>query len=364
MTAEDPTAIDDLIGFSIASLPAMRLSDGLYCFQRRAGKAAPHGRSLRYTLMVELGMARARAHGYDPGVDPAELDELVWREIESPEIQPGDVGLLLWTDARRGAGRGAELVERLDRSLEANGGLPGRVGMELGWIVTGLALQAAASRDTGAEPLLRRALDQLLVQNRAPSGLFRHSGAGWRRRFPNFATQIYSVLALTLVARHGLDDRAESAARVAADRLLDLQLPDGGWPWIFDAERGSVVERYEVYAVHQDAMAPMALLELAALTEDSRYLRAVEHGLNWIHGQNELSADMVDRDNGIVNRSIRRRPGPDRAFLAARTAAARAGLPTPARSARLTELNRTDRPYHFGWVLEAWCGREDALAAS
>ena len=364
MTAEEPTAINDLIGFSIASLPAMRLPDGVYCFERRAADAVAHGRSLRYTLMVELGMERARAHGYDPGVDPAELDELVWREIDSPEMQPGDLGLLLWTDARRGAGRGAELVERLERSLAADGGLGARVGMELGWITTGLALQAAAHRDAGAEPVLRRALDQLLVENRAPSGLFRHSGAGWRRRFPNFATQIYSVLALTLVAQHGLDDRAEGAARVAADRLLELQLPDGGWPWIYDAERGSVVERYEVYAVHQDAMAPMALLELAALTADSRYLRAVEHGLSWIHGQNELSAHMVDRDHGIVNRSIRRRRGPDRAFLAAKTAAARFGLPTPGRSARLTELNRTDRPYHFGWVLEAWCGREGALTAS
>jgi hypothetical protein len=364
MTAQPSTAITDLIRFSIDSLPAMRRPDGVYCFERRAGDPALHGRSLRYTLMVELGMERARAHGYDPGVDPAELDELVWREIESSEMQPGDLGLLLWTDARRDAGRGAELVEHLDRSLAANGGFPGRVGMELGWIVTGLALQAAAGREARAEQLLRRALDQLLVENRAASGLFHHSGAGWRRRFPNFATQIYSVLALTLVARHGLDSRAEGAARVAADRLLELQLPDGGWPWIFDAERGSVVERYEIYSVHQDAMAPMALLELASLTADSRYLKAVAHGLSWIQGQNELRTDMVDRHNGIVNRSIRRRRGPDRAFLAAKTAAASAGLPTPGRTARLTELNRTDRPYHFGWVLEAWCGREDVLAAS
>jgi hypothetical protein len=357
-------AIEDLIAFSIESLPAMRLGDGIYCFERRAGDPEPHGRSLRYTLMVELGMERARRNGYDTRVEPAELDELVLRELDSPEVESGDIGLLLWTDARREGGRGEELVERLERRLATQGGLPGRVGMELGWIVTGLALQAAAAADGPARASLRRALDQLLVENRAPSALFRHSGAGWRRRFPNFATQIYSVLALTLVAKHGLDERAEGAARAAADRLLELQLPDGGWPWIFDAERGTVVERYEVYSVHQDAMAPMALLELAALTGDQRYLEAVARGLRWIHGQNELGADMVDRRNGLVLRSIRRRRGPDRAVLAAKTAAARAGLPTPGRTARLTELNPTDRPYHFGWVLEAWCGREDALAGT
>lgn len=354
-------AIGKLIAFALDNLPAMRRSDGVFCFERRAGEPAPLGRSLRYTLMVELGLARAQRHGYEVPADPAELDAIVRREIESEEIQPGDIGLLLWTDARREGGRGAELVERLVLSLAAGGGFEARVGMELGWIVTGLAEQVAADPESGAEPLLRRALDQLLVGNRAPSALFLHSGAGWRRRFPNFATQIYSVLALAVVARHGLDERALPAARAAADRLLELQLADGGWPWLFDARRGTVVDRYEIYSVHQDAMAPMALLELAATTGDERYLSAVARGLRWIHGHNELGCDMVDREHGLVTRSIRRRPGPARAAPAARTGASRVGLPTPGRTARLTELNGTDRPYHFGWVLEAWCGREDAL---
>ena len=339
----------------------MRRDDGLFCFERRAGERAPLGRSLRYTLMVELGLLHARRNGYTVPCDPAELDALVWREIDSTEIEPGDLGLMLWTDARLGGGGGAELVRRLEGALAASGGLAGRVGMELGWIITGLAHQQAASQDSGGEDLLRRALEQLLASNRARCGLFRHSGVGWRRRFPNFATQVYSVLALAVVARHGLDERALPAARVAADRIVELQLADGGWPWLFDAERGTVVERYEIYSVHQDAMAPMALLELAAVADEPRYADAVARGLSWVHGRNELGADMVAREDGLVLRSIRRRRGVDRASLAARTVASCVGLPTPGRTARLTELNPTDRPYHFGWVLEAWCGRENAL---
>ena len=143
------------------------------------------------------------------------------------------------------------------------------------------------------------------------AALFRHFGdAGWRRRFPNFATQIYSVLALAVVARHGLDDRALPAAIATADRLLEMQLPDGGWPWLFDAERGTVVERYEIYSVHQDAMAPMALLELWEVCRDPRFTDAVARGLAWIHGGNELGMNMVDRANGLVLRSIRRKPRP------------------------------------------------------
>jgi hypothetical protein len=355
--------ISELIGFALASLPAMRRKDGIFCFERRAGEAAPIGRSLRYTLMVALGLARAQQNGYTVPIDPVELDELVWQEIDSPTLEPGDLGLLLWTDDRLARGRADELVERLERALAANGGLASLVGMELGWIVTGLAHQHAKTPDFRVRALLARAMDQLLEGNQAPSALFRHSGRGWRRRFPNFATQIYSVLALAVVARHGLDDRALPAARSGADRILELQRPDGAWPWLFDTERGAVVERYEIYSVHQDAMAPMALLELAALDDDPRYARAVAHGLRWVHGHNELRADMVDRENGLVLRSIRRRRGLDRAMLAATTAASRAGLGRDGRRARLTELNPTDRPYHFGWVLEAWCGREDALTA-
>jgi hypothetical protein len=111
-------------------------------------------------------------------------------------------------------------------------------------------------------------------------------------------------------------------------------------------------------------MAPMALIELYEACGDARYLEAVAHGLRWIGGRNELGADMVDRQNGLVLRSIRRRRGPDRLWLGAKTAASLAGLPTGGSTARLTELNPTDRPYHFGWVLEAWCGREDVLEAA
>ena len=353
----------ELIDFALEALPAMRLEDGAFCFERRLGHADPIGRSPRYTLMVELGLLRAGAAGYSVPFDVDELEAVAWRELARGALTAGDVGLLLWVDARRGGGRGVELAEHLDRVLTASGGLPARLGMELGWIVTGLAHHMADSSSVTGQRLLDQSLDQLLLRNRALSGLFRHFGAaGWRRRFPNFATQIYSVLALAVVAGHGLDDRALPAARTAADRLLDMQLPDGGWPWLFDVERGTVVERYEVYSVHQDAMAPMALVELSEVCGEPRYLEAVAHGLEWIYGRNELGVNMVDRANGLILRSIRRRRGPDRLWLAAKAGASLAGFPMRDSTGRLTETNPTDRPYHFGWVLEAWCGREHVLA--
>ena len=149
----------------------MRLDDGVFCFERRVGKFAPVGRSPRYTLMVELGLLRAQAAGYAVPFDLDELHAVAWRELEAGELTPGDIGLMLWIDARRDGGGGAELADRLEAALAANGGLGARLGMELGWIVTGLAHHVAAGGSRSGARLLSEALDQLLVNNRAPSCL-------------------------------------------------------------------------------------------------------------------------------------------------------------------------------------------------
>jgi len=357
------TSAPELIDFSLASLRRMQLSDGAFCQELVAGESVPRGASPRYTLMVLLGLLKARSAGYGVAFDLDAIADRVDTALDGSPLTAGDLGLCLWVDARTGGDRAEELAIRLARTLDATGGLAQLLGMELGWIVTGLAQQVAARDAPAIRQLLDSALDQLLVRNRGPADLFfHHGGQGSRRRFPNFATQIYSVHALAVAGRLGLDARALPAARACADRLLSLQLADGGWPWVFDAASGRVVERYEIYSVHQDAMAPMALLELAEATGDTRYQDAALAGVRWITGANELGQDMVDRSNGIVYRSIRRRRPWSRLCLYANTGLALAGRTPRAGRGRLVELNRTDRPYHFGWVLEAWCGREAALA--
>jgi hypothetical protein len=286
-------------------------------------------------------------------VEPDGLRDAVDAALGRPEITPGDYGLRLWVECRADTGAAERVIGALGESLRSHGGLAAREGLELAWIVTGLAL--TADTDARGRALLAQALDQLIDANQTSSGLFRHFGArGLRRRFPNFATQIYSVLALAIAARRKLDDRALPAARRAADRLLELQLPDGGWPWLFDAERGGVVERYEVYSVHQHGMAPMTLFELSDISGDERYAAAASRGVPWLFGANELGQDMAPLDRGMTYRSIRRRRPLDRLWLYANTAlAATVDRPWHGRG-RVLEVNRTCRPYELGWLIEAW----------
>jgi hypothetical protein len=98
---------------------------------------------------------------------------------------------------------------------------------------------------------------------------------------------------------------------------------------------------------------------LSQATGDERFRAAAVYGLDWVFGRNELGAAMLDREVGMLYRSIRRRQPVSRAYLYGRTAASYL-KPPRLRDARGTlEINRSDRPYHLGWILEAWAGREE-----
>jgi len=349
------TSTNNLVNLALETLPRMLVPGAnLFCGELRKNDLTPaydRKSSARYTLISLLGLARARASKHNVEMDI----EAVYRELVSYEnvLSPGDLGLQLWLDHRLGSIRAEAIVNHIKNLLRSSDWHK-IVTMELAWILTGLTQHNFKSGQESDK--ITDSLVQYLVSNRtAACGLFYHLGNGMRRRFPNFASQIYTIHALSRRSRLAGDKRSGERAMAASQHLSKLQRANGGWPWLYDVDRGQVVEPFEIYSVHQDGMAPMAFHELSAATGMASD-EIVNRGLKWLYGENELGANMIDENNGLIYRSIRRKSIQAIVSLHSRTLMSAAGVslhtePPPSS----LEVNPTCRPYHLGWILEAWC---------
>ncbi len=314
----------------------------------------------RYTVMASLGLHDAKRAGYAMTLDPARLLQSGLAQHTEDDID--HLAMALWADTAIDCGVTEEVLPRLLRALDRD--LDGVIGRVLAWALTALALHhARAPGDAAVTAAITRLRDLAVNQAfDAQGALFHHFVGGdafWRSQ-SLFSTQIYWVYALATVARVMGDAEAGAVAGRAAGRLIALRDPFHGWPWRYDAMRSRVIERYPVYSVHQDAMAPMALHALTDAT-GRRFGRVHRESLGWL-AQNELGVDMVDRDEQVIYRAIRRAFPLNRAAYGLGWAAARAGLPSPvAAQPWALRRNATCRPYHLGWLLHAWAGRLDRL---
>jgi len=358
--AERIARVRELEAFSLERLPSLQLADGSFCHEVVSGSSAPQGRSLRYTLIVLIGLLRASEHGLDPPVHLGALRTRVLNELGSDQLSAGDVGLALWAESRADGAAIGDLIGALGRRLATSrNGLETLMTMELAWIVQGLVECESRGAMGVGEGILEEARNQLVEARRPGDALLAHTAKGARKRFPHFADQIYGLLALSQLARAREDDGARDATAKLATQLCELQMANGGWPWIYDPVRGTVVEPYEIYSIHQDAMAMMGLHGAAQATGEERFRAAAVRGLDWDFGANELGAQMYDRDARMIYRSIRRKQRFHRALQARNAAAAYVGAKPRAAEPGALELNRSMRPYHLGWILEAWAGREE-----
>ena len=100
-------------------------------------------------------------------------------------------------------------------------------------------------------------------------------------------------------------------ANAVATAICDAQGPAGQWWWHYDSRTGGVVEGYPVYTVHQHAMAPMALLDLADAGGDA-HLAEICRGLRWLAARagdpadSPASMQLVLEDPPITWRKIAR----------------------------------------------------------
>ncbi len=194
----------------------------------------------------------------------------------------GDAALVCWAAAESGHADLGHALQRLaaldqpERPVDV---------VSAAWVVSALV---AARPVADVERHLAMARQRLLAA-RGPA-IYPHTtgpATPWyRAHVGSFADQVYPIQALARLHRSADDPEALAVAGTVARAICSAQGAGGQWWWHYDSRTGAVVEGYPVYSVHQHAMGPMALLDLADAGGDG-HLDAIRRGLRWLAGPPE-----------------------------------------------------------------------------
>ncbi|MFE2062577.1 hypothetical protein ACFXDH_09240 [Streptomyces sp. NPDC059467] len=364
-----------LLAVAESGLPSMLLPGGEAFAFTMAGHQEPDGSwtlerrgiSTRYAAITVLGaqyLPEDRQRAVLGGHTAQEFAGLLVESLPAV-TNLGDAALIAWAAAEAEHPKLSDALGRVE-ALD----VPGRpqYTVEAAWVLSALA---AARSTVDVERRFTAARDRLLRARIGDSPLFPHAtGPGlvswYRAHVSCFADQTYPLQALARAHASGDgegDPEALAAAKACAARICELQGDGGQWWWHYDARTGGVVEGYPVYSVHQHAMAPTALFDLAD-AGGSDFGAAIRRGLRWMTDVPELAGSehrepMVLDELGATWRKVYR-GDPKKAVRAARGLSTRVapGLRLTAldRVYRPLSVDRECRPYEFGWMLYAWQG--------
>lgn len=357
----DPSSavlVERLLRDALRTLPQTH-QDGDFAFTLRGSwlggrwQARPTGVSDRYAAITALGLMRVPEACQRQVLDGEDSHDLVGRLAKRLDTMTstGDVALVCWAAAESGH---SELARALTRLRDLDDGAQPVDVVAAAWVVTALV---AARAEHDVERHLAVARHRLLAARRAvyPHTTGAH-GSWYRSHVGSFADQVYPIQALARL--HASEDDAEAlaVANQVAGVICGAQGPAGQWWWHYDSRSGSVVEGYPVYSVHQHAMAPMVLFDLAE-AGGKDHLAEVCRGLRWLEYPPETAQDMVPGEPVPAWRKVAR-ADPRKSVRGLRAAATRVrpGLRLPLLD-RLYPPGVVDhecRPYELGWLLYAW----------
>jgi hypothetical protein len=328
----------------------------VHCVRRHSdGRVLPEGENLRYSAIVVLGarwLPEAEQREIFGGESAGDFCTRLVEEARFSE-DLGAASLCAWAAFEVGHPT-AHLA--LARACELESAAANSYTVDLAWLGSALA----ASTEFDAEASARGIAHRLLGGFEPKSCLFQHRAGGIvrgpRAHVACFADQAYPIQALSRLHRRFGADRAIEAATACAARLCEVQGEGGQWWWHYDVRSGAVVEGYPVYSVHQEAMAPMSLLDLEEAGGPA-HTDAIQAGLRWMAKPAELDITLIDDEEVVIWRKVAR-VGPSKLMSAANAAASKLheglrmgflGAVFPPR-----RVDWESRPYHLGWVLHAW----------
>jgi hypothetical protein len=310
-----------------------------------------------YTLNVLLGISRLKAVPYN--IDVSGILEQNTSELLRLPVAKYAFGMASWAAAELKLDLPAGVVYALENMLSDPQIWWSFRAQDLGMILTGVIAQASLDRAKWSR-YVTPLFEFLVKQYHKRSGLFCDAPKGFRRRFGSFASQMYLAFACYRYGEFANDDRAIQIANECVRKLIELQGPNGEWPWLFDAKAGLVLDFYEVYSVHQYGMAP-ALLECAERHDVPNAREALIKGFKWVLGNNQLSKLMLVSDLRLTIRSQTRKNELHTNKLRILRALRNAGL---GRAGALADpsniqLRLECRSYELGWILWSFGRRDD-----
>jgi len=311
------------------------------------------GVSPRYGAITALGLLRLPEHDQRDILAGDTGRDLIGRLTKrlDEESNRGDVALLCWAAAEA---EHSELPHALQRLADVDRSDGPVDTVAAAWVVAALV---AARRHADVEEHLAAARDRLLAaRNVVYPHVIGGTGPWYRSHVGSFADQVYPIQSLARLHSSADDPAALATADAVAAAICRAQGDSGQWWWHYDARNGEVVEGYPVYSVHQHAMAPMALLDLAD-AGGQNCLDAICRGLLWLARPTETSEDLVLDEPPVIWRKVAR--GDRRKVVRGLRAAStrlRPGmcLPPLDRVFRPGWVDHECRPYELGWLLLAW----------
>jgi hypothetical protein len=319
-----------------------------------------HGVSIRYAAISQIGIAGwLKTHPKDRAHLPNLWSKIADNYHKIKDI--GDLALALWAGVVSEEDRCELFAKALSTSWQSQANLCNAV--ELAWIVQA-GTAALSKRNALApyiEPVLNEARTRLVSLFRPQQNLFqRHNRSGFKeiisRRIACFADQVYPILALSNYGLLFNDKQSVELAAKTTEQICRLQGPLGQWWWHYDTANGKVCEGYPVFSVHQDSMAPMAIMASDRVTSRN-HTKEIEAGLRWSFGNNELNQNLLLAEHGIIWRDIEKREPAkvSRAFRALLCVSGLRSLHSLADKCFIGFcINYECRPYHLGWILYAW----------
>ncbi|HNO76799.1 MAG TPA: hypothetical protein PKN33_01970 [Phycisphaerae bacterium] len=332
-----------------------------HCIRRSDKGDLVEGTSIRYAATVLIGLAEHPESLVREVLHGQSADELcsalIARLTDDSEL--GEIALTLWAARALNHADAALALQALRAAKPQSCEAP---TVEVAWSLS--ALVADANDNARDDDLANQIADRLMRSFNDETALFKHvpfdvNPSTMRGHVACFADLVYPIQALSFYYQFANDSMALAAAKRCGQRMCDGQGPQGQWWWHHDVRTGQCIEQYPVYSVHQDSMAPMALLALKKASGVC-HADAISRGLQWLEDSPEIDGSLFDKKADLIWRKVaRREPGKLVRGLQATASKVHPSLRVPAANTIFppTYIDYETRPYHMGWILYAWSDR-------